>query len=400
METISFETLLFDDKTDFVEVTFLNIFEFRISKDALEKIGKFKVSKNSISFESENSKNKFNSFIDEGMLNLTNKITGKKTVYVHKNSGIPLIGTIAFGLIDRGTNVIEVRPISGCNIKCVYCSVDEDKRTVDFVVDADYLVEEFRKLVEFKDIKGIEAHIASQGEPTMYADLARLIAGIKKIAQVEVISIDTNGTLLTKSKIDELISAGLNRINFSINAINESIAKKIADVGDGYNINKVLDTARYLSDKISMIIAPVYVSGWNDAELEKILEFTKSLKNKNFEPRCCIQNFLNYKTGRNPAKQESFSIFFAKLKELEKKHDVKLIVDMSDFNIFKTKSLPKPFKEGDVVKANILCKGRFPDEFIAVAKCRSISVSKPKRQGIVDIKITGDKHNLFYGMTI
>lgn len=400
MATLTFETLLFDEKEDFVNVTFLGVFEFKIEKERLKKIGDFVVSKNSISFDAENARLKFNVLLDEGLMNLTNKITGKKTVYVHKNSGIPLIGSIAFGLIDRGTNVIEVRPISGCNIRCVYCSVDDDKRSVDFVVDADYLAEEFKKIVEFKNVSGIEAHIASQGEPTLYADLAHLIARIKQISNVSVISIDSNGTLLTKSKIDELITAGLNRVNLSINAIDESVAKNIAGIGAGYSIKKVLDIADYLSDKIELIIAPVYVPGVNDGELGKIIEFTKSLKNNNFEPKCCIQNFLNYKFGRNPVKQMPFDDFFKMLKEFDFKYKLKLVIDKSDFNISPTKSLLKPFKKGDVIKAKILCEGRFPNEFLAVANGRNISITNPKKQGIVNIKITGDKHNLFYGVVI
>ena len=400
METLSFETIIFNDFQDYVEGLFLNIFSFIIPKDVLSKIGSFSVKKNTISFDAENARAQFSSILDEALLHLTNKITQKRTVYVHRNAGIPLIGSIAFGLIDRGTNIVEVRPISGCNIKCVYCSVDEDKREVDFVVDADYLSDELKKLVEFKGVAGIEAHIASQGEPTMYADLPRLVAGIKKIPQVKTISIDTNGILLTKSKIDELVKAGLNRVNFSINAIDTIIAKKIADVGDAYNINKVLETARYLSDKVELIIAPVYVQGWNDDELEKIVEFTKSLKNEKFEPKCFIQNFLNYRFGRNPAKSLDFNKFFEKLKVLEQKHKIKLIIDEKDFNIVKTKSLPKPFKDGDVIKAKTVSVGRLPNEFLAVANNRVISLTNPRKQGFVDIKITGDKHNIFYWVVI
>ena len=400
METLSFETIIFNDFQDYVEGLFLNIFSFIIPKDVLSKIGSFSVNKNTISFDAENARAQFSSILDEALLHLTNKITQKRTVYVHRNAGIPLIGSIAFGLIDRGTNIVEVRPISGCNIKCVYCSVDEDKREVDFVVDADYLSDELKKLVEFKGVAGIEAHIASQGEPTMYADLPRLVAGIKKIPQVKTISIDTNGILLTKSKIDELVKAGLNRVNFSINAIDTIIAKKIADVGDAYNINKVLETARYLSDKVELIIAPVYVQGWNDDELEKIVEFTKSLKNEKFEPKCFIQNFLNYRFGRNPAKSLDFNKFFEKLKVLEQKHKIKLIIDEKDFNIVKTKSLPKPFKDGDVIKAKTVSVGRLPNEFLAVANNRVISLTNPRKQGFVDVKITGDKHNIFYGVVV
>lgn len=400
METLSFETVLFDDKNDVVKVTFLNIFSFDISKIVLNSMGLVGVDKNKISFNHENAREKFNSILDEGLLNLNNTVTGKKTVYIHRNSGIPVLGSIAFGLIDRGTNIIEVRPISGCNIKCVYCSVDEDKRDVDFVVDCDYLIEEFKKIVVYKNVNGIEAHIASQGEPTLYADMARLVRGLREIPQVGTISIDTNGILLTKSKIDELIAAGLSRVNFSINAIDTTVAKRIADVGEGYNITKILDTARYLSDKCELIIAPVFVPGVNDAELDKIIEFTKSLNNEKFEPKCCIQNFLTYKFGRNPARSMPFDEFFSVLKGLEEKHKVKLIVNENDFKIEKTKVLPKPFKDGDVVKAKTACVGRFPNEVIAVAEGRCISLTNPKRHGVVNVKITGDKHNIFYGIVV
>ena len=132
--------------------------------------------------------------------------------------------------------------------------------------------------------------------------------------------------------------------------------------------------------------------------LIRLLIFTKSLKNKKFEPKCCIQNFLNYKFGRNPVKEKSFDVFFKMLKELDNKHKLKLIITKSDFNIFQTKSLPKPFKEGDVVKAKILCQGRLPGEFLAVAKGRNISITSPKKQGFINVKITRDKHNLFYGI--
>jgi uncharacterized Fe-S cluster-containing radical SAM superfamily enzyme len=37
---------------------------------------------------------------------------------------IPLVGHIAFGVIDRGTNIIQVRPTSLCNLNCIFCSVD------------------------------------------------------------------------------------------------------------------------------------------------------------------------------------------------------------------------------------------------------------------------------------
>lgn len=127
------------------------------------------------------------------------------------------MGHAAFGLIDRGTNLIQVRPITGCNLNCIFCSVDEGKRSRtkanDFIVDPDYLIEEFRKIAEFKG-KGVEAHIDGQGEPFLYPYLTELIEGLDSVREVDVISIQTNGTLITRSFVDA-VEGKLDRINLS-----------------------------------------------------------------------------------------------------------------------------------------------------------------------------------------
>ena len=98
--------------------------------------------------------------------------------FIRKDSNIPLIGVHVFGIIDRGTNVLEIRPISGCPLNCVYCSVDEgeeSRKRNTYEVDLDYLIQEFNKVVEFKGVDDIEVHIDGVGEPLLYSKIAELI---------------------------------------------------------------------------------------------------------------------------------------------------------------------------------------------------------------------------------
>src|SRR3989338_7232263 len=216
MAELLFQDLSFSEKEDSVRVTFLRLFYFEIDKNILERIAKFTINKNKILFDGiseTKARNKFNMVLEQGFKNLKNKLNEKRTVYIHKNSHLPLLGHVAFGLIDRGSNLIEVKPITGCNLQCVYCSVDENKRPVDFVIEEEYLVEELRKLVEYKHYDDIEAHIASQGEPLLYAPLVELVRDLKKIPQVKRVSIDTNGIMLTKKLVDDLVDAGLTEVN-------------------------------------------------------------------------------------------------------------------------------------------------------------------------------------------
>jgi len=140
------------------------------------------------------------------------------------------------------------------------------------------------------------------------------------------------------------------------------------------------------------LIAPCWVPGINDQEIEEIIKFAKKLNAK-----IGIQNFLNYKHGKNVVKAQSWQKFFKRLKEFEKKYDVTLILSEKDFNIVKTKQLPKPFTREDIIKAEIKFSGQFKEEKIAVASGRTITVCGcEKESGFVKVKITGSKHNIFY----
>jgi len=391
MARFEFQDLGFNEIKDKIRVSFLRMFYFDIDKKELDKIGKFSIGKNFIEFDvSEKKANKkFNYLLEDGFNNLKNKLNNKKTVYIHQNSGIPLIGYVAFGLVDRGTNLIEVKPVTSCNLKCIYCSVDDSKREVDFVIEEEYLALEFAKLVKFKG-DGIDAHIASQGEPLLYEPIVDLVKDISLVKGVKNISIDTNGLLLDEKKIDLLVEAGLTQVNLSIDAIDENIAKELA--GKSYDVSKIKKIASYLADKVDLVLTPILVPGINDDEIPKIIEFSKKIK-----CRVGIQNFLSYKFGRNPVKGIGMDEFYSKLQKWEKDSGVKLILSEKDFNISKTKELEKPFKKGEIVKATIVSSGRLPNEKLAIAKGRIIAIPSCNKEGKVNVKITRTKHNIFIG---
>ncbi len=326
----------------------------------------------------------------------------KPKMLIAKESGLPLMGSGAFGIVYRNTSIIEIKPITGCNLNCVFCSVDEgidSKKTADFMVEKDYLVEELEKLVDFVGEKDIEIHIGPHGEPLLYPELVELVSAISRIKNVKIISMDTNGTLLTEKKVDELAAAGLTRINLSINSLSPENSKKIA--GCNYDIERIKQIAEYVPKKCDLIIAPVLVPGFNDADIEEIIEFALRINKRN-EVKLGIQNFLKYRGGRNPAKQLSWKKFYARLGELEKKYGTKLILSHTDFNIRKTKPLPKPFKKGQRISARVMCEGRLPSERIAVAGERTINLVKcNERIGKeVRVKILRDKHNIFTGLVV
>jgi uncharacterized Fe-S cluster-containing radical SAM superfamily enzyme len=396
MAKIEFQELSFEENDDKIRFYFLDNYFFDVDKTEISEIGKFKVNKNSFDFDCDENKarKKLNLIISKGFENLKNRFNNKKTIYIHKNMNIPLIGLNYFGIVDRNTSLIEVKPLTGCNFNCIYCSVDEgisSKKQVDFVIEKDFLVEELKKLIKQKSCDKLEVYINPHGEPLLYKPLGSLIRDISDIKEVKKISLNTNGLLLNKEKVDELIDSGLKKFNVSVNSIDDKTAKKMA--GINYDPKKIIEICGYISSKAELVIAPVWLPGYNDDEMPKLIEFSKEIKAK-----IGIQNFLNYKFGRNPCKQMSFEEFFKKIKEFEQKYDIKLIFDASDFNITPTDKIEKPFNKDEKIQAQILFEGRLKNEKIAFSKNRLISVPDCFKTGKIKLKVVRSKHNIFVGV--
>ncbi len=405
MATLTFHDLRFAQKEKGrVVVEFLGNYEFETDSAALKRIGKYEIgdSGSSINFPGmteQDAGSGFNAILNHGLENLTNRTTGKRTLYVHRFSGIPLIGTTSFGIIDRNTSLIEVRPLTGCNMNCIFCSVDEglsSRKTSEVVVEEEYLVAEVEKLAGFKGCD-CDAIINAQGEPTLYRPLPQLVSGLRKIAAIKSITLVTNGTLLTERLVDELASAGLTLLNISLNAVDPKTAG-IMEGSGRYDVEKVKKVAAYAAKKLKVTLTPVMVGGYNEAEMEKIVAFAKDIG-----AATGMQNFLRYKQGRAPrnAAEVPWPRFYEILGQLEKRYQSKLILSAVDYSITRTKPLPKPFRKGQTIKAKVVAEGRYPQEYLAAAEERSITLPGCEKElaigSALKIRILSDKHNIFYG---
>ena len=344
--------------------------------------------------------------------NLQNNITKKQLIYITNNYfGIPLIGSIYFGVIDRGTNLLQVRAITGCPLNCPFCSVDEGPASKtkirDFIVDTDYLVDTYNFVVNKKGISDVEAHLDGQGEPMAYPYLLELIQKLKNNQATKIVSIQTNGWFLKEQLIDELAEVGLDRINLSLNAIDLTLGKKMAGRGD-YNLERILELAEYIAKtKISLLIAPLWIPGINDDEITKIIKFTKLINSheKRF-PILGIQNYLFHNEGRNikGIKTKQLRDFYSQLKSFEKKYAVEqLVLKQSMFKTYKTKMIANPINKNEIVLAEIAAYGRLPNEVLGIAKNRLIHISMVDKISIghkIKVRIIRNRHNIFFATPV
>lgn len=398
MATLRFETLQFSKHLDFLRVVFLKNYSFQIPLQELQEIGDFTVTEHSISFPYISEKklqHKFQIFLEKGFQDLHGILTRKKTMYIHQNSGIPLLGTRFIGIQDRGTNFLEIKPITGCTLGCTFCSVDEgigSKKTYDFLVEREYLVQETKKLLDFKACPNMHLYINVHGEPLLYPEIVELVRDLAAIHWVKDITIITTGVLLTKKMIDALAAAGLTELNISLSAMDMETAKKIMGT-QAYNVESVKEIIQYASSQIRTTIAPVWVDGINDAEMEKIIAFGKEV-----DCPLRIQKFCYNKMGRNPVEELSWEEFFEKIKELEKKTGMQLHDAPEKYHLEKTKEYPVPFRRKEIVEAVIIGTGRYVHERLCVARDRLISVPFCKKEsGKIKIRILKTMHNVIVG---
>ena len=321
----------------------------------------------------------------------------KQLVRITKQSGIPLIGTIAFGIIDRGTDLLQIRPTSACNLNCAYCSTDSGACSIshetDYTVDMEYLLEYVKDAADYKGTK-IEANIDSVGEPLTYDKITELVGKLAKMSCIKRISMQTNGMLLTEDLLKKLEKAGLNRINLSINTLDEEQAMMLSGT-PGYSLKKVLATAKNIAEsKIELLIAPVWIPGVNEAGIEGLIQLAKKL-----DCKIGIQKYETYKHSRRIPKARPINYwkFYKQLEAWEKEFGIKLKFTAKDSTILAAKRLPEKFKQGDKEIVEIKCPGWMKGQMIGAARNRAVTVNdcKAVEGDKIKVKITEAKNNIY-----
>ncbi|MEM3442820.1 MAG: radical SAM protein [Candidatus Bathyarchaeia archaeon] len=321
-------------------------------------------------------------------------------------TSVPLIGCIAFGLIDRGTNLIQVRPTSLCPLSCIFCSTNagpkSKMRQTEYIVPIDYLVEEFEKVASFKGKRHIEAHIDTVGDPLTYPKIVELVSRLSQIKGVETVSMQTHGSILSPKLMDELSEAGLTRINLSLDALEPDLARKLADT-EWYDVEKIVNLLYHITSntKTDLLIAPILISGINDADIPKIIQLAKAVGAGKAFPPLGIQKYEVHKHGRKVkgAKRVSWKKFFEQLRVWEKEFGLKLVLSPGDFGIHKRPMLPIPYKKYEKVWVEVVGPGWLRKEKLAVTSDGRRSLTLINAEEIpfgakLKARIVANKHNI------
>ncbi len=174
-------------------------------------------------------------------------------------------------IYNRKIDYIRISITDRCNLRCIYCMPEEGIKLINHKEVLSY--EEIIRLCrQFAKI-GISKVKITGGEPLVRKDVHKLIKAIKEIDGIDNVTMTTNGILL-ENVIDDLVNAGLDAVNISIDTLREDRYREITRLGD---INKVMRGIKkcltYKNLKVKINCVPI--KGENEEELLDLINLCK-----------------------------------------------------------------------------------------------------------------------------
>ncbi len=125
----------------------------------------------------------------------------------------------------RAHTNLRISVTDRCNIRCFYCMPRE---AVQFAPRDELLTyEEIERFVRVLAGLGVNKIRLTGGEPLVRKDLPKLVGRLAAIPEIHDLALTTNGILLDQLA-DELKSAGLHRLNISLDTLSETTFQKIS----------------------------------------------------------------------------------------------------------------------------------------------------------------------------
>ncbi|PLX85299.1 MAG: GTP 3',8-cyclase MoaA [Desulfuromonas sp.] len=124
--------------------------------------------------------------------------------------------------------------------------------------------EEFLRIVEAASALGVRKVRITGGEPLVRKGVIEFIRQVSQVSGIEEVTLTTNGLLLP-GQVSALRDAGVQRLNVSLDSLNEDTYRQITRGGDLHRVRQGLAEAEALGLKIKLNM--VVMRGINDHEI-------------------------------------------------------------------------------------------------------------------------------------
>jgi len=165
---------------------------------------------------------------------------------------------------------LRVSVTDRCNFRCVYCrsANPETHMPARDLLDWD----EYERVVRLLVGLGIRKVRLTGGEPLVRPGIEEFISRVKALG-IQDLSMTTNAYLLA-NRADDLVAAGLERINISLDSLNREKFERITRTKSFHQVTAGIDAAQ-ASRLRPVKVNAVLVRGINDDEVEAFAQFAR-----------------------------------------------------------------------------------------------------------------------------
>jgi len=172
--------------------------------------------------------------------------------------------------LGREISYLRVSITDRCNYRCIYCKPEEQ---FEFIPHEEILrYEEIVEIIKEAVNLGVTKVRITGGEPLARKGVVDFIRKLREIKKLEDISLTTNGFFLSEYA-KKLKDAGLNRVNISLDSLQEEKYKKITRGGSLEKALKGINSA-LKAGLLPIKINTVLIRGINDDEVEDFVRLT------------------------------------------------------------------------------------------------------------------------------
>lgn len=167
-------------------------------------------------------------------------------------------------------NKLRIALTNACNLSCFYCHNEGQK----IGCAKQFLsCQHIKQMVEFiiKNNVRVDYINITGGEPTLHKDLIKIIDELRKLNCK--IRLNTNATLLTKEKIDELKVHGVYSLKIGIDSIFAKQTKPNV-LTNKASLDQIFETIKYASSVMGVVLNTV-VTKFNYKDIDKLIQFTR-----------------------------------------------------------------------------------------------------------------------------
>ena len=166
-------------------------------------------------------------------------------------------------------NRLRLSVTSACNFKCKYCSNEGQPCNSKEYIDFDLLKNIFKKIKE-EEIYIRKLNLTG-GEPLIHKNLLDIIKlGVR---HSEMVTLNTNGSLLDRNIIKELANIGLHNLKFGIDNFFSDHTKYTGSLMKSKTKDKIIDNFFFAKELMPRTSINLVLTDFNKIDIHRILNY-------------------------------------------------------------------------------------------------------------------------------